>query len=319
MSSNYSWKISEPVRLDKFLQNTLPLEISKDISNSKIRRLIMAGSITINNQQCRNPAFNLRKGNTVRAQIDIEKLFFEKQPDDIDYILTQKDVLYEDDVIIVVNKPAFLPTEDTIVESRQSMHSAVVKYLWEKNPSLKNPPYAGIMHRLDRETSGVLLFTKSRSVNNEVHRMFEEHTAQKVYRAVCSEKSPAAVEKNIKNNSFTVENFIGRISAKSARCKIGPLSESKGGQYAKTEFYITSRKNELLYIDCHLFTGRTHQIRVHLSLKNIPIIGDDLYGGARGIKELNERIMLHAVSLTFPHPVTQKKMTVTAPLPPHFE
>ncbi|MBR1912111.1 MAG: hypothetical protein IJ828_07115 [Treponema sp.] len=135
--------------------------------------------------------------------------------------------MFEDDAIIVVNKPAFLPTEETIVNGRENIHQAVVDYLWKKNPSLRNPPYAGIMHRLDRETSGALLFTKTRVVNAAVHNMFEMHAAKKTYRAVCSfSKNCEGTKKE--GDSFTMDNYIGRISPKSQACKMGLICEAMG-------------------------------------------------------------------------------------------
>lgn len=304
------WKVEKKCRLDEFLRRELPLLFpGKEVSNSKIRRLIVAGSIFVNGRQCRVPAYDLFPKSKVCAEIEVDKFFFGKQPEDIDFVLLEQDVLFEDESIIVVNKPAFLPTEGTIVESRKSMHSCVMDYLWKKNPSLRNPPYVGIMHRLDRETSGVLLFTKTRQVNKAVSDMFQDHTAIKTYRAVATR-----LPKYIDRKQFVIENFIGRISAKSARCKIGVLPESKGGQTSRTEFTLVGEKNNLFYFNCRLFTGRTHQIRVHLSGAGYPLLGDELYGGKN-----NGRIMLHAMSLEFPHPVTRQAMKVEAPLPEGFE
>ena len=378
------WTVEKKCRLDEFLRRELPLLFpGKEVSNSKIRRLIVAGSIYINGRQCRTPSYDLFPKSKVCAEIEVEKFFFEKQPEDIDFILTEQDVLFEDESIIIVNKPAFLPTEGTIVESRKSMHSCVVEYLWKKNPSLRNPPYVGIMHRLDRETSGVLLFTKTRQVNKAVSDMFQNHTAVKTYRAVaCPQlkqrgqtpwrkpcilktdlssnfrhknceaileqqgqrgQTPCILKADLSSNfrhknceaileqrgqtpeeketgniglqkHFVIENYIGRISAKSAQCRVGPLPESKGGQYAKTEFTLVAVDNEKLYIDCRLYTGRTHQIRVHLSGCGLPLLGDTLYGGKK-----NSRMMLHAMRLEFPHPVTGQAMKVEAPLPEGFD
>lgn len=304
------WTVEEKCRLDEFLRRELPLVFpERNLSNSKIRRLIVAGCIYVNGKQVRIPSYDLFPKSKVCAEMEEEKIFYEKQPEDIDFELTEQNVLYEDDSIIIVNKPAFLPTEGTIVESRKSMHSCVIDYLWKKNPSLRNPPYVGIMHRLDRETSGVLLFTKTRTVNKAVSDMFQNHTAMKTYRAVAT-RLPGCISKE----QFVIENFIGRISAKSAKCKVGVLPESKGGQTSKTEFTLVGKKNNLFYFDCRLFTGRTHQIRVHLSGARYPLLGDTLYGG-----KPNSRIMLHAMCLEFPHPVTGQILKVEAPLPDGFD
>ena len=310
LMKDLKWTLQEDCFLNVFLRTKIPEIFSgKEISNGKIRRLIVAGAVKVDGRQCRIASFIVKKGSEVEALIDEKKFFYEKDPGDIDFTLEQKDVLFEDESIIVVNKPPFIPTEETVVKSRRSMHQAVVEYLWKKNPTLRNPPYAGIMHRLDRETSGTLLFTKTRAVNAKVHDMFEDHTAQKKYRAVCFSSKPESVKE-----SFSVENYIGRISPKSAKCKIGILPEEKGGQYARTDFFVAGKKGGFIYVDCILHTGRTHQIRVHLSSAGLPVVGDGLYGGIRGFSENNGRIMLHAVSLAFPHPVTGEIITVEAPM-----
>ncbi len=312
---NIRWTVQDKdskLDLNEFLRKYLPEELgSSGISNSKIRRLIVAGFVFVNGRQCRVPSYSLRRDSIVQANIDEEKLFYEKKPDDIEYTLSEGDVLFEDECLILVNKPAFIPTEGTIVKDRFSMHQAVVDYLWKKNPSLRNPPYVGIMHRLDRETSGVLLFTKTRQVNAAVHDMFENRTAKKIYRAVCKCEKPV-------KDFFTVEKYMGRISPKSSQCKMGPLDESKGGQWSRTDFSVAGKKNGFVYVDCHLHSGRTHQIRLHLSLSGLPIVGDSLYGGGKGIDEIKGRIMLHAFSLTFPHPVTKKETVVEAPMDKYF-
>lgn len=305
-------------RIDLFLRKIIPEELQKteEISNSKIRRLIIAGSVFVNESQCRVPSYIIRKGDEVKVNVDEQKFFYEKQPDDIKFEVTAQSVLYEDDSIIVVDKPAFFPTEETITGSRDNLHEAVIRYLWSKNPALRNPPYVGIMHRLDRETSGVILFTKTRTVNAAVHDMFENHIARKVYRAVCTKNINA---KELQKE-FSVDNFIGRVSASSAACKMGVVKGSAANVknknvplHAHTDFTLVAKKNDLYFIEARPATGRTHQIRVHLSSIGYPLLGDELYGGKN-----SGRIMLHALSLTFPHPLTGKIMTVTSELPKDF-
>ncbi len=304
---NYSIISPQKQRLDELLQKQVPELIQKDVSKSKIRRMIIAGSVSVNGNQVRIPAFVVREKSKISILIDEDKLFYEKKPDDIKFDLTKKDVLFEDESIIVVNKPAFFPTEAGIVGSRDNLHAAVIRYLWSEKPSLRNPPYAGIMHRLDRETSGVILFTKKRDVNAPCHDMFEKHTAKKVYRAVvCGEPS---------DKKFSVKMLMGRISPKSQAAKWGRVT--RDGLPSETEFECAGNgsvgKLKVFFLQCRLFTGRTHQIRVHLSSVGLPILGDELYGG-----KSHARIMLHAQSLSFPHPVTGQFMTVSAPLPEGF-
>ena len=319
-------------RLDFFMRERLAEILGKSEGlNSKIRRLIVAGEVSVNFKQIRRPAYTLNRWDRVDFSLDREKFFAEKEVNDIAFELTDKDVLFEDEAIILVNKPAFFPTEATFQEERDNLHDAVVRYLWAKNHALRNPPYVGIMHRLDRETSGVILFTKKRDVNKAVHDMFENHTAQKIYRAVCADPYAASGRfskgEELPPKQFQVDNFLGRISKKSERAKWGAVKEKDGGLWAHTDFSVATRRKivksadellkngglDALGIDAMPKTGRTHQIRVHLASLGLAILGDELYGG----KEWS-RIMLHARSLTFPHPVTNEVMTIEAPLPEDF-
>lgn len=317
-----SWTVpseSSGERLDLFLRRELPLlfQQGEKLSNAKIRRLIVAGGCAVDGRQCRRPAFVLRAGSRVSVDIDEEKLFYEKDNGDVAFTLEEQDVLYEDDVLLVVNKPPFLPSEGTIVEGRASMHQAAVDYLWRKNPSLRNPPYVGIMHRLDRETSGALLFTKTRQVNKAVHNLFEGRSIRKQYRAVAS--VPAGRLRGLSlPYRFSVDDHIGRVSPKSQACRMGEVPEAKGGLHAHTDFTIVQADGDVCYIDCTLGTGRTHQIRVHLSLSGFPIVGDSLYGGPDGFSTNGGRIMLHAGILEFPHPLSGNSIRCEAPLPPLF-
>ena len=326
----FTFRIESKSRLDIFLRSELAQTVSAyieksaavSLSNSKIRRMIVAGAVSVDGLQIRRPSYELLRGQTVCIEFDKEKFFFEKQADDIAFEITAADVLYEDGDLIAVNKPAFLPTEETVVggEKRDCLHAAVVRYLWAKSV-LRNPPYVGIMHRLDRETSGVILFTKTRAVNVAVHEMFEKRAVQKIYRAVCAilEKTGRTQEslRLEKGSTFFVENHIGRISPKSARAKWGKLLAERGGLYARTDFTVLTRGiivgNPVVQIEARPLTGRTHQIRVHLASIGLPILGDTLYGAPE-----YKRTMLHAQSLTFQHPVSGKAITVSAPLPNEF-
>ena len=288
---------SQTERLDEFLRRELPRAVPEQqgFSNSKIRRLILAGAVQVNGRPVLRPAFELRGHSLVLVRFEAEKFFYEKQPEDAAFTMTDQTLLYEDDDLIFVNKPADYPVEQTITGNRANLHDAVVDYLWKRNPSLRNPPYVGIMHRLDRTTSGVIMFTKTRAVNKEVSEIFQSHDLTKQYLAVV--EAPRHPELD-SGSQFTVEMFMGRINGKSQQGKWGQLSEARGGQYSKTDFRVlkqlTVEGRKCLLIECSLYTGRTHQIRVHLASCGLPILGDTLYGGAPA-----ERLYLHAAHLAF--------------------
>lgn len=311
-----NFSTSDKLRLDEFLRLKLPSKLvhPENASNSKIRRLIVSGVVFVNGKQCRRPAFELRGKSAVSIDFDEEKFFYEKQPDDVKFEVSAESVLFEDEYIICVNKPANFPTEETIVggQKRDNLHDAVVRYLWQKNPSLRNPPYVGIMHRLDRGTSGVILFTKQRSVNKDVQAMFESHDFKKIYYALCEASNITGKKFDIHSGKkFSVEMYMNRLSSKSQAAKWGKVPKENGGLYSKTDFeIIEKRKNGHFLVKADLYTGRTHQIRVHLSSVSLPIFGDELYGASP-----SERVMLHAERLEFVHPVTKQNICVIAPLP----
>lgn len=281
-------KSAENIRLDVFLRQKMPEFLKVECSNSKIRRLIASGQVCVNGKIVARPAFELRGKSEIKIFYDDEKFFFEKRPDDIEFEVTEKSVLYEDENLIFIDKPPFFPVEQTIAKNRDNLHDAVVRYLRKKNPELKNPPYAGIVHRLDRETSGVILFTKNRAINKQVQKTFENHEFEKKYLAVTEQNENFCV-----GQSFCVEMFMERITPKSRQGKWGEVPKEKGGKYSKTDFKIIKKIKingaDCFLIEAKLFTGRTHQIRAHLASEGLPILGDALYGGAP-----YERLMLHS-------------------------
>ncbi len=315
---HFTYLDSSPSRLAEYLFSALPgglekLSLDPLMSKSKVRRLIVSGAVAVNGSQARHADFPLVRGNRVTVRFDEEKFSFEKKPDDIAFALTAASILFEDDDIIVINKPANFPTEATIVGSRDHLHASVKRFLALRDGTRREDiePYVGLHHRLDRETSGVILFTKKRTANAAVHLMFLEHRTVKHYQALTirPKKLPPA--------TFSVDNELSRVSAKSAAGKWGAVKT--GGEHAHTDFRVMEeRKNGLLILAVPL-TGRTHQIRVHLAGLGMPLLGDALYGGPeRAGAAAGARIMLHAASLTFPHPVTGEMMTVSAPLPDDF-
>lgn len=311
-------------RLDDILNEAIPAEIARfrpeaAVSRSKVRRLIVAGAVFANGRQERRPAAVIRPGTTITVRLDEDKLLYEKTPDDIAFDMTENRILFEDDSLIVVDKPAGIPTEATMVSDRDHLHAALKRYLRQRDGT-RNDPYVGVHHRLDRETSGVILFTKTREVNAAVHGLFSGHAARKEYEALATDERSFTARSHAHAipREFAVENLLGRISPKSQAGKWGEVSS--GGDVARTEFVILDAFKVGFRVAARPITGRTHQIRVHLSGFGLPILGDGLYGGRRTLDDGYDipRVMLHAARLSFPHPVTGTETTVEAPLPPDY-
>ncbi len=333
MEKDLTFTTEKKLRLDEFLRAELPDSIGShtvSISNSKIRRLILAGAVQVNGRPVLRPAFELRGRSLVTVRFDAEKFFYEKQPDDAAFEVSAADILFEDENLIFLNKPPRFPVEQTITGNRNNLHDSLVDFLWRRAPSLRNPPYAGIMHRLDRETSGVILFTKTRAVNTAVSEIFQKHDLTKQYLAVVEEprdarhpdearhpelrerrleagkmlqwsilsESPSGCAAKGQGSQFTVEMYMNRVTGKSQQGKWGQVPESRGGQYSKTDFRVLKKiiveGRSCLLIECTLYTGRTHQIRVHLASCGLPILGDELYGGKPA-----KRMYLHSARLSF--------------------
>lgn len=338
MSEKFVFVVQKETALNDFLRSELPkaldaglaAESKSGLSNSKIRRLIFSQNVSVDAGGgffvCKNPSFALRKNARVQVLFDQEKFFFQKKNDDIEFELDGSRVLFEDDAIIVVNKPPHFPTEPTFVQDRDNLRSAVVRYLHKKIGLDKNPPYCGIVHRLDRDTSGVILFSKRRDCNAALFKAFDssglendggaasqERVAKKVYVALCERGGSLGLANDSAGKEFSVRNYLGRVSGKSQAAKWGSVPKEKGGKFARTDFKILKEKGGRCLIEARLLTGRTHQIRVHLSQSGLPILGDVLYGGRAA-----ERIFLHAFALELPHPESGEPLRFEAPLPDEF-
>ena len=208
-------------------------------------------------------------------------------------------ILYEDEALIVVNKPVGLPTQATLDPSRDHLFATVKRYI--DNRDKKNNAYVGLHHRLDRDTSGAVLMTKKKSANLFVSNLFKEKQIQKTYLAVCENVSKTAI-----TSRWSIKNHLGRVGKRQWKV----LSVQSGGDFAHTDFNLMQTWGNYHLIKAYPRTGRTHQIRVHLSEMGLPILGDTLYGLP---KECHKRLMLHAFALDFDHPNSKKNIHIEAP------
>jgi RluA family pseudouridine synthase len=275
--------------LDQVLATLMP------ISKSKVRQLIVAGAVYLNGKRVRIASKMMRKGARIQVFFDAEQM---PESKDTVFTMSPEFVLYEDENLLAVNKPAGLPTQPTVDEARNNLFAAVKKYL---GPTA----YLGLHHRLDKDTSGIVLFTKKEEANKGVGELFSKHQIQKTYVSISY-----AMKKEIQNE-WTIKNYLARM-AKSPK----QHSVRSGGDVAETFFKVVENQFPILKIEAFPKTGRTHQIRVHLAEDGLPILGDPLYG--EDIPKKVSRMMLHAWKLEFVHPINNEKLVIESPLPQNF-
>jgi RluA family pseudouridine synthase len=289
--------------LNVVLAEWLPQALGRPVSKAKVRKLIMAGAVYLNGSRVRNPSIQLASGMTVEARVDFAKLFEDSTSRDRKFELTADRILFEDADLIAVDKPAGLPTHPSVDEARDSLFAAVTRFLAKRDGG---EPYLGLHQRLDRDTSGIVLFTKTQRVNAAVAETFSRHEAVKVYQALTTSSRKKLPKE------WTIKNYLGKVSTKSKKAKYGAVRSD--GQLAETSFRAMEQHAHGVWIEAVPKTGRTHQIRVHLAEFGLPILGDDLYGSDTSAP----RLMLHASALRFPHPITKVETSVKSPPPEDF-
>ncbi len=255
------------------------------------------------------PAMRLKERMEIAGEIPREEAL-DVAPEEIPL-----DVLYEDDHFLAINKPAGMVVHPSFGHSSGTLVNAVLGYLGEKQVmgdgswATGNEEGAGtvagmrpgIVHRLDKGTTGVILVARDIRTQERLSGLFKDRKVQKTYRAV--------VEGVPGPDSWTVEGNIGRHPVE--RKKMAVLRS--GGRQAKTGFKVLERLEGFSYVEAYPTTGRTHQIRVHLNHTGYPIVGDETYG--RRAKRLAARPLLHAYRIEFVHPVTLKPVAIEAPVP----
>lgn len=281
-------------RLDKFLSAMLP-----DQSRSYLQKIIKDGNVLVNGEP-KKSSYRLEDGDEVTADL------LELKSPDIEPENIPLDILYEDDSILMVNKPKGMVVHPSAGHYTGTLVNAVLWHCQGQLSGINGVSRPGIVHRIDKDTTGVLVVCKNDAAHNAVAAQLKEHSITRKYRAI--------VHGVIKEDEGTVDAPIGRHPTERKKMASGV----KNGKRAVTHYRVLERFQGYTYVECQLETGRTHQIRVHMASIHHPLLGDTVYGPAKDSHHL-EGQTLHAMVLGLIHPVTGEYLEVEAPLPEYFE
>ena len=280
------------LRLDHFVAKRLP-----QYSRTRLQQLIRSGFVRLNGASTR-PRQIVRAGDKIDVrESPVEQI--ETRPQRIPL-----DILFEDDDLIVINKPAGLTVHPGAGQREHTLVNALLSHCTTLS-GIGGKERPGIVHRLDKETSGCLVVAKNDLAHRELSRQFADRTVEKIYLALVAGKlrKPAGV----------IEERIGRHPVHRQRMSV----TTKRGRTAKTEYRVVRSNEEASLIECRLHSGRTHQVRVHLHHLGHPVLGDKVYG-VRLVKNF-PRQMLHAWKLGFRHPQTGEWKQFQASVPDDFK
>ena len=283
--------------------NTLRLDKALSLLDSKYSRvyfsnLIKNGDVLVNGQKV-SPSYKVKTDdNIIVNYVKREK---DKDLEPYDFKL---DVVYEDDNVLVINKPKGLVVHPGNGHFNDTLVNALI-YANIKLSSINGVERVGIVHRIDKDTSGLLLICKDDFTHKEIAKQLESHSMHREYIAL--------VDGVIEVNNGKIIGKIGRDKNNRLKMAIDNIN----GKEAITHFEVIERYKKYTLIRCQLETGRTHQIRVHLSSIHHPLVGDILYGGSNEVYDNGQ--LLHAYKLTFYHPVLKKEISLECDLPQYFK
>lgn len=281
----------EGLRIDKYLSN-----IFKDKSRSFIQGLIEKENVKVNSKALKSN-YKLKKADEIEIMIpEPEILSVEAENIPID-------IVYEDEDVIVVNKAQGMVVHPAPGNYNGTLVNALLCHCKDLS-SINGVIRPGIVHRIDKDTSGILVIAKNDDAHNKLSEQLKDHSMKREYYAL--------IEGRLKNNDGTIDKPLGRC--KKDRLKIGIIED---GKRAVTHYEVVERYNGYTLVKCVLETGRTHQIRVHMASIGFPLVGDPLYGFKRQKFKLEGQV-LHARTLGFIHPRTGEYMEFTSELPQYF-
>jgi len=297
----------EPLRVDKFLMNLI-----RNATRNKIQKAARDGNIRVNDQTVKQN-YKVKPGDTVRVLFEHPPYEYLIQPEDIPL-----KIVYEDESLLVVDKPPGMVVHPGHGNYTGTLLNALANHLGNMPMNSDNRP--GLVHRIDKDTSGLLVIAKTEHAMSHLARQFFDKTTQREYMAL--------VWGNVEADKGTVEGAIGRNPKNRLQMQVFP--EGDQGKPAVTHYEVLERFRYVTLVSCRLETGRTHQIRVHMKYIGHPLFNDERYGGDRILKgttfskyrqfvenafKLLPRQALHARTLGFTHPKTGKPMFFQAEIP----
>lgn len=298
------------IRLDKFLLAEFQKDKKlQDWTRSQIKNLIEGGAVSYEGKALTKAGYVINRGN----EIEIKSLNFEKEEfEPWDKLIP---VIFEDKHLIVVDKPAGVTMHPGAGKKSQTLVHALSSHF--SKDLLEKDSRAGVVHRLDKDTSGIVVLAKNVQVHADLSEMFAKREIKKTYIALAL-STPRSKRAINKEDSGQIETFINR----DAKSRIKMSVSSEAGRNSITNWKVKERMHYACLMEIDLMTGRTHQIRVHFDHINSPIIGDRTYGNFSSLppklkKTAEEfgRQALHAECLKFKHPVSKKVLDLHAPLP----
>ncbi|MEO0457024.1 MAG: RluA family pseudouridine synthase [Cyanobacteria bacterium P01_A01_bin.114] len=287
-----------PARIDRWLADAVT-----ELSRSRVQKLIEQGAVTLNGHRCTDKKVLVALGDQVELTLPpVEPLSL--MPEAIPL-----EILYEDETLLIINKAAGMVVHPAPGHPNGTLVNAILAHCGEQLTGVGGVQRPGIVHRLDKDTTGAIVVAKTESALHHLQGQIQAKTAQREYLGV--------VHGAPKSEAGTVNQPVGRHPKD--RKKQAIVAEAKGGRVAITHWQVKARLGNYTLMHYQLETGRTHQIRVHSAYMGHPIVGDLQYGSGRSVGVNLPGQALHAVRLTLTHPVSGETIAEIAPLPPAFE
>lgn len=269
-----------------------------DLSRSQVQKLITDGKVTVNGKNIKSN-YRLREKDIIDIEIP------DPEPLDIEAEDISLNILYEDSDVIVIDKPQGMVVHPAPGHYSGTVVNALMYHCKDSLSGINGCMRPGIVHRIDMNTSGIIVAAKSDAAHKSLAVQFAEHSINRRYRAI--------VVGNIKEDTLMVDKPIGRNLRDRKK-----MAVVEGGKRAVTHFTVLERFGKYTYIEASLETGRTHQIRVHMAYSGHPLLGDNIYGSEKQPYKLMGQV-LHAGLLGFVHPATGEYMEFRSEVPEYFE